>query len=412
MRDDIKNINKLMATLLLFSMSFSFMGFTNKKISSSEKIFCNIKIENIDVGGLTKKDAESKLNNYYKLKDIKVNFDKKVWTINPKDIDLNFHIEESVDKAYKYTRNENSIENIKRKVSLKTNNPYNINLNATYNEHKLSDEVCKICKEMNIDAKDAEFHVLDSGEMKIKESSLGRVVDISLFKEEIYNMINEKKIKNIELPLRTIYPKVTTKDVQSINCILGQYSTSFNNYTSRGSNIHIAGENSSDILIMPNEVYSYNKSTGARTWNKGYKSAPVIVGGKVVNGEGGGVCQVSSTLYNAALMAGMDIEEVHNHTFPSRYVSMGRDATVSYGYFDLKFRNPYIHPVYIRNIVGNGNITSIIYGCRDDKEKLYITTETKYLKGKYKVNTYRIYLDEENNIMRKELINISEYKQH
>ena len=182
--------------------------------------------------------------------------------------------------------------------------------------------------------------------------------------------------------------------------------------TSRGSNIHIAGEQSGNILLMPGETYSYNQATGARTWSKGYKSAPVIVGGKVVNGEGGGVCQVSTTIYNAALMAGLEIDEVHNHTFSSRYTSMGRDATVSYGYFDLKFTNGFSHPVYIKNTVGKGVITSKIYGCREDDERLYIKTETQYLKDKFKVKTYRVYLDEENNIMRTELINTSEYKPH
>ena len=140
---------------------------------------------------------------------------------------------------------------------------------------------------------------------------------------------------------------------------------------------------------MPGETFSYNKTTGARNWVNGYKSAPVIVGGKVVNGEGGGVCQVSTTIYNAALMSGLIIDEVHNHSLPSRYAPRGRDATVSYGYTDLKFSNPFNHPIYIKNIVGKGAITS-----------------------KITVKTYRLYLDEENNIMRKELVNTSIYKHH
>ena len=130
-------------------------------------------------------------------------------------------------------------------------------------------------------------------------------------------MITIKDIKNITLPVRIINPTITTKQVKSINTILGQFSTSFNEYSSRGTNIYIAAKSTSDILIMPGDTFSYNKSTGARTWSNGYKTAKVIVNGKYVNGEGGGVCQVSTTIYNAALISGLEIQEVHNHTYPS-----------------------------------------------------------------------------------------------
>ena len=259
---------------------------------------------------------------------------------------------------------------------------------------------------------DATFYVEPSGEIKRSESKEGRDVDISKLKDDIYNMINKKKIKDINLPVLTLYPKTSTKQVKSINSILGQFSTSFNDSTSRGSNIHVAGESTSDVLLMPGETFSYNKKTGARNWVNGYQSAPIIVGGKVVNGEGGGVCQVSTTIYNAALLSGLTIDEVHNHSLPSRYAPRGRDATVSYGYTDLKFTNPYTHPVYIKNIVGNGAITSKIYGCSLDRERIVIRMEEEYLKDKITVKTYRLYLDEENNVMRRELVNTSIYKTH
>ena len=149
-------------------------------------------------------------------------------------------------------------------------------------------------------------------------------------------MIKNKSSKDIELPVKIINPTITTEDVKSINTVLGQFSTSFNDYSTRGSNICVAAKSTSDRLIMPSETFSYNNSTGARTWSNGYKTAKVIVGGRYVNGEGGGVCQVSTTIYNAALISGLDIVEVHNHTYPSHYVAKGRDAAVSYGYIDLK----------------------------------------------------------------------------
>ena len=405
-----KTFNKFIYLSIIIIIAFSTVGIA--PVYKDKKIHKNITIENISVGKLTKEEAVNMLKKTYPLDNFNINYNNESWTIKPVDIELNFHIEERVDEALNYTRSKSIWNNIKRKGKLNINKPYNIKIKATYNEVKLSKQLEKIYEKVNVEAVDATFYVEPSGEIKRSESKEGRDVDISKLKDDIYNMINKKKIKDINLPVLTLYPKTSTKQVKSINSILGQFSTSFNDSTSRGSNIHVAGESTSDVLLMPGETFSYNKKTGARNWVNGYQSAPIIVGGRVVNGEGGGVCQVSTTIYNAALLSGLTIDEVHNHSLPSRYAPRGRDATVSYGYTDLKFTNPYTHPVYIKNIVGNGAITSKIYGCNLDRERIVIRMEEEYLKDKITVKTYRLYLDEENNVMRRELVNTSIYKTH
>ena len=406
-----RGINKFIYLLIITLIGFSTLGMSSKD-EESKKIHDNILIEKVHVGKLTRKEATDKIKKYYPINNININYNDIKWTIKAEDINLDYNIEKSVKEAFDYTRDKSVWNNIKRKGKLNLNKPYNIKLKATYDEAKLSKELRKICDEINVDAIDATFHVELSGELKRSESKEGKEVDLSRLKEDIYDMINKKKIKDISLPVLTLYPRISTEQVKSINSILGQFSTSFNDETSRGSNIHVAGETTSDILLMPGETFSYNKTTGARNWVSGYKSAPVIVGGKVVNGEGGGVCQVSTTIYNAALISGLTIDEVHNHSLPSRYAPRGRDATVSYGYTDLKFSNPFTHPVYIKNIVKNGAITSKIYGCNLDRERIVIRMEEEYTKDKITVQTYRLYLDEENNVIRKELVNTSVYKPH
>lgn len=403
-----KTLNKFIYLAMIIIIGFTSMGLTSKE----ERIYKNITIENVSVGKLTRKEAVKKLKQAYPLEDFNIIYNNQKWVIKANKIDLNYNIEKSVEEAFNYTRSSSVLENIKRKGKLAISKPVNIKLKATYDEAKLSEELGIIHKDINIDAIDATFHVELSGELKRTESKEGKQVDLSRLKESIYDMINKKKVEDISLPVITLYPKISTEQVKNINCILGQFSTSFNDSTSRGSNIHVAGENTSDILLMPGETFSYNKSTGARNWVNGYKSAPVIVEGRVVNGEGGGVCQVSTTIYNAALLSGLTIDEVHNHSLPSRYAPRGRDATVSYGYTDLKFTNPFTHPIYIKNIVGNGAITSKIYGCNLDRDKIVIRMEEEYTKNKITVQTYRLYLDEENKVIRKELVNTSIYKPH
>lgn len=407
MREQKHILNKLTYLVMIMIIGFYSLGLAPKE--NEKKIHRNITIQNIDVGKLTEKQAINKLKSTYPLKDFNITYNNERWTIKPESIDLNYHIEEMVKEAFNYTRSSSTMENIKRKSKLNLKKEHNIKLKATYDEIKLSKKLEVICNKINVDAVDATFRVELTGELKTTESKEGREVDLSRLKEDIYDMINKKKIEDINLPVITLYPKVSTKQVKSIDSVLGEFSTSFNNSTSRGSNIHVAGQQTSDILLMPGDTFSYNKCTGARNWVNGYKSAPVIVGGKVTNGEGGGVCQVSTTIYNAALMSGLTIDEVHNHSLPSRYVQRGRDATVSYGYTDLKFTNPFTNPVYIKNIVGNGAITSKIYGCNLDREKIIIKIVEEYRKSKITVQTYRLFLDEENNIMKKELVNTSFY---
>lgn len=405
-----KFVNKFTLILSLFIMLILTTGISTKKDDFSGKIYKNIYIEELNIGKMKINEAKDVVNEKYLLKPIYIKYEDKIWCINPEDIELSYNINEAIKNAYLYTRNDNKLENIKRKCSLELNKEYNIKLNVTYNESKLSEQLSYIQRDINKQVKQATIEISDNGQMIATKSKEGLEVDIISLKEQIYNMIKNKDIKNINLPVKIIKPTITTKQVKSINTILGQFSTSFNEYSSRGTNIYIAAKSTSDILIMPGDTFSYNKSTGARTWSNGYKTAKVIVNGKYVNGEGGGVCQVSTTIYNAALISGLEIQEVHNHTYPSHYVPKGRDAAVSYGYIDLKFKNNFAHPIYIKNIVSNGAITTKIYGCSQDREKLYIRTQESHEKDKIIVKTYRVFLGEENNKIREELVSENKYK--
>ena len=119
---------------------------------------------------------------------------------------------------------------------------------------------------------------------------------------------------------------------------------------------------------MPDEIFSYNKVVGERTIKAGYKEAGVYMGGKVVNGIGGGICQVSTTLYNAVLLANLDITSRRNHYFITSYVSPSRDATVSYGSIDFQFKNTRNYPVKIECISRNGTCQVFIYGMKEETE--------------------------------------------
>jgi hypothetical protein len=121
-------------------------------------------------------------------------------------------------------------------------------------------------------------------------------------------------------------------------------------------------------VLLPGETFSYNEALGPRTTAAGYKNGKVYEGGKVVDGIGGGICQISSTLYNSVLTSNLEIVERRNHQFVTSYLPAGRDATVVYGSIDFKFKNTRQYPVRIVASAKNGIATVSIYGIKEENE--------------------------------------------
>lgn len=228
-----KFVNKFTLILSLFIMLILTTGISTKKDDFSGKIYKNIYIEELNIGKMKINEAKDVVNEKYLLKPIYIKYEDKIWCINPEDIELSYNINEAIKNAYLYTRNDNKLENIKRKCSLELNKEYNIKLNVTYNESKLSEQLSYIQRDINKQVKQATIEISDNGQMIATKSKEGLEVDIISLKEQIYDMIKNKDIKNINLPVKIIKPTITTKQVKSINTILGQFSTSFNEYSSR-----------------------------------------------------------------------------------------------------------------------------------------------------------------------------------
>ncbi|HHW61174.1 MAG TPA: hypothetical protein GX404_04640 [Syntrophomonadaceae bacterium] len=167
----------------------------------------------------------------------------------------------------------------------------------------------------------------------------------------------EVQLVRIETP--TCYK---TDDLKAANQVLGSYSTYLQGSAARINNIHTAARAINHTIVWPDEIFSFNDTTGPRTAEQGYLPAPIILQGGLNMGLGGGVCQVSSTLYNAVLQAGLTIVERHPHSRPVGYVPTGKDAAVDYGYLDMKFKNNRQGPVIIKMSVYGGKIQAQILG--------------------------------------------------
>lgn len=188
--------------------------------------------------------------------------------------------------------------------------------------------------------------------------------------EEAQKIIQEDKDEYI-IPLQIIKPEKTVADLgmEAFPDTLSTYTTMYDaSNKNRENNLLLASEKIDGTIIMPGETFSYNQTVGKRTIDSGYKEAAVYVGGQVEQGVGGGICQLSSTLYNSVLLANLEIVERSNHHFTTSYVPAGRDATVSWGTVDFKFKNTRSYPIKIESNAKNGIQKVNIKGIREDVE--------------------------------------------
>ena len=240
-------------------------------------------------------------------------------------------------------------------------------------------------------------------------------LDFAISLDEAKNMLLEEKDEYV-IPLQTLYPNVTTNMIgtEAFPDMLSTYSTRYSTSDrDRTTNLQLAASKINGTVLMPGETFSYNQVVGERTIAAGYKEAPIYVSGEVVDGLGGGICQITSTLYNAVLYANLEIVERSNHQFVPSYVKASRDATVVYGSIDFKFKNNRDYPIKLVCSVSGGIAKFDIYGLRTDNE--YDVEISSYVTGSTANSTYseayRI-LKQNGQVVSTELLSKDVYKRH
>ena len=226
-------------------------------------------------------------------------------------------------------------------------------------------DIDSIHSELYSEAKDAYF---TQNPYSIYPSENG--VDFAISINDAKAMLQEDK-DEYSIPLKVLYPSVTTNmlGTEAFPNLLSQYSTSYSTRNQkRTTNLRLAANKINGTVLMPGETFSYNKVVGERTIAAGYQEAPIYVSGKVVDGLGGGICQITTTLYNAVVYANLEIVERSNHQFVPSYAPASRDATVVYGSIDFKFKNNRNYPIKILCSVQNGIANFQIYGLKTDND--------------------------------------------
>ena len=423
--------NKYIALGIILGTIILILGIMGSQINSN-MIAKNTYITDICIGGLDKEQATILVKDKVKLNIIKVSYNDKTWYIKPNEIDASYNFDKTIEKAYNLNRSGNIFKDISKTIKANFGERNNLDLVIDCNKDKLKNKLESIKSDIDLKMQNASL-IINSGNITVNDGSEGIELDVDSSLKSIISKLGDGITKD-NLIVKVIKQSVTKEDLSSVNTILGRYTTTVSSSSSgRTNNIKIAAKKMNGYLMMPGEEFSYVNVTGPYTLSNGYGDAPVIVEGELQSGIGGGVCQLSSTLYNAVLYAGLDIVNVRNHTIASSYVPKGRDATVNDSSIDFIFKNNLAHPVYLKSYVYGNTVVTEVYGNSEDKQNIEIETnidsikevtikkidDSELEKGKeevrengrqgYTVSTYRIYKDNKGNIINREKIAISYY---
>ena len=341
-------------------------------IMNNDRIAYGVRIGELPLSGLTEAAAREKIAGYCQQKlsgpGLLLRHEQQQWYIRPADIALQTDIPATAAAAYAVGRSANPLTNLwENLTSAFSGHP--LAITAAYDENKLQQLLIRTEQQVNRSSRDASCTLLENGKIKIEPEVTGLQFKSESFAATLRPELLALNFSQvIDLPVEPETPEITSADLQSVDTVISSYSTRFNRFNfNRSENIRIGAEKLSQTLLRPGQLFSFNETVGQRVAAAGYREAPAIIDGETVPDIGGGICQVSSTLYNAMLLAGLEATERAVHFYPSTYVPIGFDATVADNLLDFKFKNSFSRNIYIMASAGGGYLTVYLLGNHEDR---------------------------------------------
>lgn len=362
--------------------------FAASEKNTEEKIKQGIIIDSVDVSGMTYDEAKEAVEEIVDGRissKVKITVNDEVVETTLKKLGYKWTNESVIDEAVELGKTGNIIKRYKDELELK-NDGKKLDIEMSIDQETLKEKIEKLCQPYNIEAKNASLKATGSGFEIIPETE-GCVVDYDKSTSELYQYITEKWDKNSDIEFvattKISKPEYTTEDCEKVSSTpMGSFTTTFSvgwSYENRNLNILNGAEKISGNVVYPGEQFSCNEHLAPWTADNGWYPAGTYVDGAVEDSLGGGICQVSSTLYNALLRAEIKIVERYSHSMAVSYVDLAADAALAGDYKDLVFENDTDAPIYIQGIYSSGgSITFNIYGhdTREEGHSVKYVSET------------------------------------
>lgn len=343
--------------------------FAKDNFGNKTQICDGVSIGSIDVGGLTKEQAQKKVETYIadrQQQSLVVSVQDYLVEATAQEAGLTIQEKDYAGEALQIGKKGNLWEKF-QEVRKAEKGEKNIALEPEINEDTLKSFVETKCSAYDIKARDSRLK-FKNGALKATRSMEGMEVQVDNTADAIKKALLDKKAADkdtieVNADVEVTQPKFTQEEASQCTDLLGKYSTTYATYqVERSSNVATAAGRINGTVLEPGETFSTIKVIKDRTEANGYKSAPEYSSGKVVSGIGGGVCQVSTTLYNAVLNAELKVVERSPHSMVVAYVPVSRDAAISGDYKDFKFKNNTDYPIYIMGSASGGILSFRVYG--------------------------------------------------
>lgn len=355
----------------------SFNNINNKVKAYDNVIYPGVKVEDVDLSGKTKVEALAILNQKYGdaliKKKINIKAPEKTYTLNYEKLNAKYNIEKIVDEAFSYNKDKGLLQKNKL-IKSPTPKQFKLTDSFTFDSKPVKELIGVMQKEIDKQPVNAAITMVSRGNFSITPDNKGSKLNTENLEKDILGKISGDLNGDVEIqaPVEEVQASITGDKLSKINTKISSFSTNFSTSTAaRATNISLATSFINGKVLMPGETFSFNDVVGQRTASRGFQEAPVIIGNKVDSGLGGGICQVSTTLYNAAIRANLQTVERIHHTLPSHYIGLGMDATVDYGNIDYKFKNTLEFPVYIEAYTENRNIVFSVYSDKSLTSRTY-----------------------------------------
>nr|WP_162990809.1 VanW family protein [Maliibacterium massiliense] len=336
---------------------------------AQETLYEGISIDGVDVSGMTRQQATEAVDANHATRQqtfaLNLTDGDKSYPLNIGEMSPAFDTQAVIEQAYQVGREGTREEKLAQIEQVKQNKKA-FATTYTVDQAAVEAKVAEIAQQACTDFKEpsAAMNKADPGNLfTFTEGQDGRTFDQAAVVAQVMEMIKGDAYSDIPLPMQVSKPTRSLEDIKANTVKIASYSTTFTNVPNRNHNIRKSAETISGTVVQPGETFSFNQTTGNCNAANGYKAADVIVdGGRIVQEAGGGICQTSSTIYNAVVRSDLEIVARRPHSLPSSYVPLGQDATVSWPSPDFKFRNNTDYPIYIYNVVTSNTITCTIYG--------------------------------------------------
>ncbi|MFP4249635.1 MAG: VanW family protein [Armatimonadota bacterium] len=343
----------------------------------SGEIAQNVTIAGIDAGGMTGEQAVAALRDRWlpSLPDtVSITFPGGEWEAERDELGVRFKLDVAAQKAVRVGREGGLLDQMRARLSSRRG-VVDVEVPVEFDDNTLDAAIGGLAATVDRDPVDADIKVAGT-DVEVIPGVIGRQLDIQATMDAVKSALTNPGAESVEAVVETEEPSVTAEDLSHIEVVLASYSTPYRAHeTDRTHNLKLAAARLNEVVLHPGEQFSFNGIVGERLAKDGYRQAPIFINGEVEPSLAGGICQIASTMYNVALLANMDMVERHKHSRPVDYVPTGRDATVYWGIYDLKFKNSLKHPVLLLTSVGGGEVTFKMLGSREDKADVEIIRE-------------------------------------